>query len=98
MYVCKYSCTYVHKNGEKGATLSDEQQAIFYLKHPTDRIVYTTAYERTLSGMRNSSMGPPRATDLTTHHTMREHYHRDASRSLRIMKHFEPLGHTGPNI
>ena len=39
-----------HSDSEKGnplppwATLSDEQQGLFYLHHPTDKITHTTAF------------------------------------------------------
>ena len=36
-----------HSDGERGnpwATLSDQQQGLLYVHHPTDRIVHTTAF------------------------------------------------------
>ena len=42
------------------ATLSDQQQGIFYMHHPTDRITHTTAFViPALAGNKNSSMGSP---------------------------------------
>ena len=45
------------------ATLSDQQQGLFYMHHPTDRMTHTRAFvtnsRGALAGTRNNSMGSP---------------------------------------
>ena len=50
-------------------TLFNKQQGVFYMHHPTDRIIQTIVFCytscETLTGTQNSSMGPPWKTELT---------------------------------
>ena len=45
-----------HSDSERGNPLSDSQQGVFYMHHPTNRITHTS--RGTLAGTRNTSMGP----------------------------------------
>ena len=68
-----------HLDSERGNPLPP----LFYMQHPTDRIVLCYTCRGALAGTRNSSTGPPCRIDPTTHHTMSEHsYHRATSRSI----------------
>ena len=61
------------------ATLSDWQQGIFYMHHPTDRIVHTMASVNhcgALAETSNSLVGPPWGIDPMIQH------HGGTSRSL----------------
>ena len=46
-----------HSHSEIWAIISDQQQGVFYMHHPTDRIAHTTAFGA-LAGTKNSSKGP----------------------------------------
>ena len=81
-----------HSDSERGNLL---QQGFFYMHHPTDMIIHTTAFvmpvvehwlEREIAQWVH-----PMKDRSDTHHTMSEHsYHRATSRSSHTEEHVQP--------